>query len=192
MSKKTILVGLSCFVVLAGSFLFGAVSTWLGASPNQNIAEAVPEVPEAAIGKEIQILSTAEVMKLIVDPQYELVKDAIENPPEKRKEWRALYIAVFPLAEMRNLMYSRMDEPDYQSKPEWIEAIDKSMNIMLTFARSVRERADYEILKKNYLAVVASCNDCHNLFEPGEIDKIEPPTSWLDPDAVRGKQGPPL
>ena len=126
-----------------------------------------------------QVIETAEVMKLMVDPAYERLKDAIEVAPEGRKAWRALYIESYSLAELNNLLYSRFDEKkEYYASEEYIEQTDIAAGVLLTFAESVKGQADYEVLKKDYLALVNNCNQCHRLFEPGEIDEIVPPESW--------------
>ncbi len=128
-------------------------------------------------GPETAIVSTAEIMKLLVDPTYETLKDAVENPPAKRAEWRALYVAAFSLAELTNLMYSRGDE-EFQHTPDWTAEAKESQEIVTKLAESIRAQADYAVIKENYMAVVKDCNSCHTKFEPGEIDEIVPPTSW--------------
>ena len=144
---------------------------------------AAEEVKSGGNGPEKAIISTAEVMKLLVDPTYETLKDAVENPPAKRAEWRALYVAAFSLAELTNLMYSRGDE-EFQHTPEWQEESKRSQEIVTKLAESVRSQADYAVIKENYMALVTDCNECHRKFMPGEIDEIVPPTSW---GAVDGK-----
>ena len=145
---------------------------------------------------ERQILSTAELMKQLMDPIYEDLKDAIEFPPERRKAWRALYIAAFNLAEVNNLLFSREPEDGddeekkaYLTTPEWIEESIEAVDLLVTMAESVRAQADYDVLKANYMAVMNNCNQCHHQFEPDEIDEIMPPESWsekvqVEPDKI--------
>jgi hypothetical protein len=142
--------------------------------------QAAEPVKSGGNGPEKAIISTAEVMKLLVDPTYETLKDAVENPPQKRAEWRALYVAAFSLAELTNLMYSRGDE-EYQHKPEWLKEASASQEIVTKLAESIRAQADYAVIKENYLALVKDCNECHRIFKPGEIDEIVVPTSWAAP-----------
>ena len=156
---------------------------------NRSVVEAA-EI-EAPAGYERQIITTTELMKQMMDPMYEELKDAIEFPPEKRKAWRALYIASFNLAEMNNLLFSREDEKkEYLSTQEWIDESLEAVELLVTLAESVRGQADYDVLKKNFLAVMNNCNQCHRVFEPGEVDPIEAPASWgeeveEDPDAFK-------
>lgn len=145
---------------------------------------------------ERQILSTAELMKQLMDPIYEDLKDAIEFPPERRKAWRALYIAAFNLAEVNNLLFSREPEAGddeekkaYLTTPEWIEESIEAVDLLVTMAESVRAQSEYEVMKANYMAVMNNCNQCHRQFEPDEIDEIMPPESWsekvqVEPDKI--------
>ncbi len=140
---------------------------------------------------EKQIINTAELMKQLMDPIYEELKDAIEVPPEKRKAWQRLYIASFNLAEVNNLLFSRVDKKkEYLSTQEWIDESIEAVDLLVTLAESIRGQGEYDVLKKNFMAVVNNCNQCHRVFEPGEIDEIVPPTSWgveveEDPDAFK-------
>ena len=102
-------------------------------------------------------------MKLLVDPIFEDLKDAIENPPEKRKDWRSLYIAAFNLAEVSNLSFSRTGN-DYMETDEWTAFVVKTRTEMIDLAETVRTRPEYPILKEKFIAVMQSCNDCHVKF----------------------------
>ncbi len=116
-------------------------------------------------------------MKILIDPIYEDLKDAVENPPEKRDEWRLLYIAAFNLAETTNLLFSREDE-EYMLTDEWIEESIEAQDLTIALGESIRNQQDYEVIRENYLAVMRNCNDCHREFEPGEVDEIVAPKSW--------------
>jgi hypothetical protein len=116
-------------------------------------------------------------MKLLIDPTYEKLRDAVENPPEKRAQWRALYISAYSLAELNNIYYSRGDK-DFMKKPEWAEHCKLTQELSIKLAESIRAQSDYATIKTNFLAVMKNCNDCHRQFEPGEIDEILPPASW--------------
>lgn len=141
------------------------------------MAESGNESAAATPHYEKAVVTTAEYMKILIDPTYEDLKDAIENPPQKRKEWRALYVAAFNLAETTNLLFSRDDE-DYTKTPEWIEHSLKAQNLTTTLGESIRNQSEYDVMKENYLAVMRNCNDCHREFKPGEVDEIVPPRSW--------------
>lgn len=144
---------------------------------NTSIAEAAEKAP--ATHYEKQIITTAELMKLLMDPIYENLKDAIEVPPQKRKAWRELYIQAFTLAEVNNLLFSRVDEKkEYLSTQLWIDESIEAVELLVTLAESIRAQSDYEVMKANFMTVVENCNQCHRVFEPGEVDEIVPPASW--------------
>lgn len=126
----------------------------------------------------VQVLKTDELMKIMMDPVYEDLKDWIEVPPERRKQWRGLYVAAFSLAEVSNLMYSRTGE-EYTENEEWVRLVTEGRDIAIRLAESVREQAEYETLKANYLALVESCNTCHERFNSDEPPEIEVPRAWM-------------
>lgn len=126
-----------------------------------------------------QVIDTGEVMELLMDPIHEDLKDFIENPPEKRADWRGLYVAAYTLAETNNLLYSRTDH-GYMLQPEWRERVTESRALAVELADSIKEQQDYETIKANYLAVVQNCNDCHLRYDPSQMDapRVDPPTAW--------------
>jgi hypothetical protein len=178
MARKYVFVLTPLFILasITAATVFSALS---GARVSaQEEAAASGEVKSGGNGPEKAIISSAELMKLLVDPTYETLKDAVENPPQKRAEWRALYVAAFSLAELTNLMYSRGDK-EFQHTPEWTAEAAKSQAIVTKLAESVRSQADYAVIKENYLELVKDCNACHEKFsKEEEIDEIVPPTSW--------------
>ncbi len=130
---------------------------------------------------ERQIINTAELMKLLMDPMFEELKDAIASPPEGRKAWRQLYITSFNLAEVNNLLFSREPEKkkEYIGTDHWVEESIEAVELLTTLAVSVREQSDYALLKKNFNAVLKNCNQCHVEFEgEDEIDEVLQPEAW--------------
>ncbi len=148
-------------------------------TPIAEAAEAVEDAKTPVQVEQVQVVETAELMKLLVDPTFEELKDAIENPPEKRRQWRSLYIAAFNLAELSNLNFSRRDE-DFMSTQEWVDHCIKGRDLSIKLAESIKGQAEYDTIKTNFLAVTDNCNDCHTTFKPGDVDKIEVPTSWQE------------
>jgi len=150
--------------------------------PVAEAAEAAPDTKTPIQVEQVQVVETAELMKLLVDPTFEELKDAVENPPEKRRQWRSLYIAAFNLAELSNLNFSRRDE-DFMSTQEWVDHCIKSRDLAIKLAESIKGQAEYDTIKANFMAVRDNCNDCHTTFKPGDVDKIEVPTSWQENEA---------
>ncbi|MFP6584985.1 MAG: hypothetical protein VCD00_20805 [Candidatus Hydrogenedentota bacterium] len=171
MNRTKIAVAISAAVVCVAGYN-------ISISKTSNLPSTVASAAEETAGPE-QILDTSELMKLMVDPVYEDLKDAIETAPEKRKDWRSLYIAAFSLAELNNLNFSRTGE-DYTDNEEWIAFSAKARDQLVEFAEAVRERPDYAILKEKFTIVMENCNECHAKFAADEeVDEIEPPLSWL-------------
>lgn len=126
-----------------------------------------------------QILDTGEIMELLMDPIHEDLKDFIENPPEKRADWRGLYVHSYTLAETNNLLYSRTDY-GYMLQQEWRDRVTEARALTVALADSIKGQADYETIKKDYLAVVQNCNDCHRRYDSTMLDapRVDPPMSW--------------
>ncbi len=174
MSKRSIVLSVGVVGMVLGLCLGRAGLFEFDAA---HAADEATPVPSGGNGPEKAIVSTAEFMKLLIDPTYEKIRDAVANPPVKRAEWRALYIAAFSLAELNNIYYSRGDE-DFMKTPEWAEHCKLTQDLSVKLAESIRAQSDYAVVKENYIAVMKNCNDCHRKFEPGEIDEILPPASW--------------
>lgn len=128
---------------------------------------------------EEQVIKTAEIMELFMDPIHEDLKDFIENPPEKRADWRGLYVAAYTLAETNNFLYSRNDH-GYMLQTEWRDRVTDARAVTVALADSIKAQDDYEAIKASYLAVVENCNDCHRRYDPTEEDapRVDPPESW--------------
>ena len=154
---------------LCASLMLTGCLTLIGSPHSMNSTEDGP----------VQVLKTEELMKIMMDPVYEDLKDWIEVPPQRRKEWRGLYIAAFSIAELSNLMYARTGE-EYTDSEEWTRLTTEARDIAIRLAESVREQAEYDILKQNYLAVVDSCNRCHERFDAEEPTQIELPRAWME------------
>ena len=132
----------------------------------------------AAEAGQAPFLDTDGLMSNLVDPVFEDLKVAIETAPEKRKDWRSLSIAASSLAEINNLLYIRSEE-GVTDKPEWMENVKNSHAVTNTLAKSIKDKAEYAVIKTNFLAVVQSCNDCHTKVVPdAEVSDIEGPESW--------------
>ncbi len=179
MKRSMVMVALSALVVCMAGYNISLTNVGIEQDSVAH-AEEVVNVYEVAktTNKELQVLDAAELMKLMVDPTFENLKDAIENPPAKRKEWRMLYIAAFSLAELNNLSYSRTGN-DYMETEEWTDFVTKARAETIDVAETVRSRPDYEIMKDKFITVMESCNDCHVKFSADEeIDEIMGPMSW--------------
>ena len=148
------------------SFVSGCVTTYVTSGP-------------------AQVIDTGEIMELLMDPIHEDLKDFIEYPPEKRADWRGLYVAAYTLAETNNLLYSRTDH-GYMLQEEWRERVTEARAITVALADSIKEQSEYDVIKANYLAVVENCNSCHERYDPAMSDapRVDPPRAWgIESDA---------
>lgn len=179
MKRSIVIVAVSALVVCLAGYNISLTGTGVVSSPSVDAAEVVSVLEDSKTSREeMQILDSAELMKLLVDPIFETLKDAIENPPEKRKEWRMLYIAAFNLAEINNLNFSRTGN-DYMETDEWTEFVAKARTQTIDLAETVRSRPEYEVMKDKFITVMENCNDCHVKFSAdAEIDEITGPLSW--------------
>lgn len=146
---------------------------------SRSVVEAAELEPSSHYEK--QIINTAELMKLLMDPMFEELKDAIEKPPEGRKMWRQLYVTSFNLAEVNNLLFSREPEKkkEYFGTQKWIDESIEAVELLTNLAESVRSQSEYDVLKANFNIVLNNCNQCHREFEDeDEIDEVLPPASW--------------
>lgn len=171
MKRSILIVTLSAVVVGIAGYNVAQKNT---TDQSTSVVEAAETTPGP-----VQVIEADELMKLLVDPMFEDLKDAIEVAPEKRKDWRSLYIAAFNLAELNNLYFSRTGE-DYMETEEWTDTIVKARSEVIALAEAVKERPEYSVLKEKFNVVTQSCNDCHTKFSADEdIDEIEGPLSWI-------------
>jgi hypothetical protein len=189
MNVRTFIIAILTFAAALGGYFYAELSD--SKTANLVLAEEEEDFSEPVQSTQIQVVTTAELMKLLVDPEYELLKNAVETPPEKRKQWRELYIRAFNIAEMTNLNFSRHDE-DYMKTDKWQEQCKIAQDLCIKFAESVRARSDFAIIKENYLAVQRNCNNCHNEFVPDDVDPIDPPVSWMTPEELQEGKKPAL
>lgn len=119
-----------------------------------------------------QVMETKEMMKIMMDPVWEDIRDLTEKAPEGRRDWRFLYIATFSLAEQHNLLFNRTDR-EYMATDDWRALSIEGLEASIALADSVREQ-DFDAILANKERTLQSCNACHERFEPGEAPEIRP------------------
>jgi hypothetical protein len=122
--------------------------------------------------EEKQIIDNVELMELLFDPYYVDLRNSLKKAPERRRDWRTVYIATYRLAEATNLLFSREGE-DYMGTPEWNALALESREAVEAVGAAVRE-LDYELTKSRYIAFIETCNKCHEAFELEEPTIVEP------------------
>ena len=66
-------------------------------------------VPDLDANVPVQIIDNDELMKLLFDTNYVLIRNGLSKEPQGKK-WRLPYIGAAGLAEVTNLLFSRKDE----------------------------------------------------------------------------------
>lgn len=127
---------------------------------------------DATLGPK-QVIDNADVMKLLVDPSLEDLKDAMEQEPLQRKQWRAIYIPASRLAEYNNLLFSREGEEEYFQSPEWAEMATEAREITAALRQATKDK-DWRGVQAAYGAMIESCNACHQKFEKEDPTVVEP------------------
>jgi len=111
-------------------------------------------------------------MELLFDPFYVDLRNSLKKAPEKRKDWRRVYIAAYSIAELTNLLFSREGE-DYMATPEWKKLALESRTAIEEVGAAIRD-LDYELTRSRYIAFIETCNNCHSAFELEEPTIVEP------------------
>jgi hypothetical protein len=144
-------------------------------SPGTKAAEAAkvepsPDQRSTTDGPK-QIIKNKEMMKLLFDPYYVELRKAIREQPQGRAGWRRAYIAIFRICEVTNLLYSRKDK-DYMLTDAWRQMATQSRDAAESVGQAVL-KLDYPLVRRRYEGLVATCNACHQKFEPTEATEVQ-------------------
>lgn len=145
-------------VVIAASVILG-LAIWQRFPP---VAAKGEIVPDADADGPTQIIGNDELMKLLFDTNYVLLRKNLEEEPRDRA-WRQVYIGAYTLAEVTNLLYSREDE-EYMLTDEWRDLVKIGRKAAIDVGEAVKLQ-DYDLTLKNYLVLIETCNACHEKFE---------------------------
>lgn len=129
-----------------------------------------PQLTEA-----IQLVDTYEIMSLFFEEPFETLRATLLIEPKKRKQMKAIYNSAYALGEAHNLLFSRSDE-DYMSDPDWASLTVAGRVILSSIGESLKTK-DYPKIQESFIALVESCNDCHERFEldVDHVDLVAPP-----------------
>ena len=90
------------------------------------------------------------------------------KPPADRKGWATIYQRAIQVAEMQNLLFFR-DRPEV-TDPRWAQQAAASRQAAADLAAAALfglrniQKADFDGVRKKYVAVSESCNACHQAF----------------------------
>jgi len=151
------------FTVAIGSVIVTGYFLACNIAVDPALAQSDAATAESPASPEKQVIDNVELMELLFDPYYVDLRNALKKAPERRKDWRSVYIATYRLAEATNLLFSREGE-DYMGTPEWNALALESRTAVEAVGEAVRE-LDYDLTKSRYIAFIETCNNCHTAFE---------------------------
>ena len=121
----------------------------------------LPQKPEP-------VVDNGEFMDIFLKTSYGDLQDAMAKPPADRRAWATIYQRAIRLAELQNLLFFR-DRPE-ATDPRWTAAAAGTRQAAADLANAALfglrnlEKADYDGVRKKYVALAESCNVCHRAF----------------------------
>lgn len=146
--------------IIALAMLAAGVVMWQGADVRAQEAGMEP------------LITSYELMEILVDPNIESLKEAVATEPEKRRGWQAIYKSSLAIGELMTLNNIRNDE-DYMSTPEWGEMNLATRGLAVEISEAAKGQ-DFAGVTAKYQAMIESCNACHTKFEPDTAPTVEP------------------
>ena len=145
------------FACVCAMFALGLVSTqWVFAQDAPTVAP---------------VMKTDRMMKFFADPIIDTLKEAVKEAPATPKGWRVIQDQGEASAEVANLTMIR--EGDHENSPEWDPFADAMKKAGLALADAAAKK-DFADVQAKTQALIKSCNDCHQKFEPDTAPEILP------------------
>ena len=107
-------------------------------------------------------------MDMFLKATYTELQQSMAKPPTERKEWAAIYQKATRLAEMQNLLFFR--NRDEVKDPRWAAHSADGRQAAADLASAAvfqlrnLQKADFDAVRKKYVALADSCNACHKTF----------------------------
>ena len=127
------------------------------------VADAVRQSVYAQEAEPAQVVDTYELMELLFEDPYELIKLAIAEEPADRKTWKQVMDNANRLAEASNLLFFRTTS-DYEAEAEYKAMAADSRDKAAAIIEAVKAQ-DYAMVKERFNAMRESCNACHVKYE---------------------------
>jgi hypothetical protein len=114
------------------------------------------------------VVDNGEFMDIFLKTSYGELQDAMAKPPADRKAWATIYQRAIRVAELQNLLFFR-NRPE-AADPRWAAAAAGTRQTAADLAGAALfglrniEKADYDGVRKKYVALADSCNVCHRTF----------------------------
>jgi len=114
------------------------------------------------------VVDNGEFMDLFLKTSYGDLQDAMAKTPADRRAWATIYQRAIRVAEFQNLLFFR-DRPEVKD-PRWGAAAASTRQAAAALANAALfglrniDKADYNDVRKKYVALADSCNSCHRTF----------------------------
>ena len=124
--------------------------------------------PQTDAPKPAPVIDNGEFMDIFLKASYSELQDAMAQPPTDRRGWAIIYQRAIRVAELQNLLFFR--NRDEVKDPRWGAAIVETRTAAADLANAALfglrniQKADYEGVRKKYVALSNSCNTCHRAF----------------------------
>jgi hypothetical protein len=147
-----------------GAAVIASLCLW----PLSSRSTAVDVQQAAAAARPEPVIDNGEFMDLFLKTSYGELQDAMAKPPADRKAWATIYQKAIRLAEMQNLLFFR--DRDEVKDPRWGTLTAGGRQAAADLAQAALfglrnlQKADYEGVRRKYLALVDACNACHKTF----------------------------
>lgn len=175
-------------VAILSSLIVGAVfmsGSFYGVTYAQDADPAPPTAPEAAEADSsaaqpaaqdeppVQlkpVMDTYLLMDFFYKPIQQALNAGLMQAPTERKDWLAVSDNAQAAAELANLVALRTDYEDVQ---KW-RALSLDSQAKAVDLAAAAKKQDFPESRAAYEALIASCNACHQAFEPDVAPVLEP------------------
>jgi hypothetical protein len=114
------------------------------------------------------VVDNGEFMDLFLKSTYSELQEAMAKPPADRKGWATIYQRAIRIAEMQNLLFFR--NRDEVKDPRWGATAAATRQAAADLAGAALfglrnlQKADYDGVRRKYVALGDACNACHKAF----------------------------
>lgn len=103
-------------------------------------------------------------MEYVSEPAYKRLKNSVSKEPADKADWSAIKGDTLTLAESTNLLLHRLPDEDAKT---WIKLATETRSTGGAPYQTAR-KSDYAGAVKGFVALLKSCNACHDKFADGD------------------------